>query len=133
MFRLQVPFDPAQAPDAVAAEPIFAGNEQARRILVAEDVEINREILVRLLNEGLASAQTLCETAESHDSLDQLRRTAHRVKGSTGTLGMTAVYRSAAEIEEAAVDGRMATSAMSRLRDEIAATRSALHASGFRV
>jgi HPt (histidine-containing phosphotransfer) domain-containing protein len=89
--------------------------------------------VIRLLNDGLAAARTLCETAESHDSLDQLRRTAHRVKGSTGTLGMTAVYRSAAEIEEAAIDGRMATSAMSRLRDEIAATRSALHASGFRV
>jgi HPt (histidine-containing phosphotransfer) domain-containing protein len=62
----------------------------------------NRELAVRLLRKFAAQSATdrdVITTAATEADHDQIAQTAHRLKGASGNLGLTAISRVAAELE----------------------------------
>ncbi len=147
---LPKPIDWSQLADAIArhggtsgsaADAAPAGSEPTSPlvtpgVLDARQLESVRATmgsgpLAALITGAVASLRATSETLKEERSLPRVRALAHKLKGTSGTLGMAAVYRTAAGIEAAAAEGHLATDAIERLPGEIQATDQALRALGF--
>jgi signal transduction histidine kinase/CheY-like chemotaxis protein/HPt (histidine-containing phosphotransfer) domain-containing protein len=83
--------------------------------------------LAELLRIGMGGYDATCERIAAADATaDTVQQQAHKLKGSSGTLGLVAVSRLAEQIEDAAEQGVLAVDLISQLRPTIAATRAEL-------
>lgn len=89
------------------------------------------EELKELMRIGMSGYDAACEQMAAADAtLQVLEQQAHKLKGSSGTLGLAAVSRLAEQIEHAAQQGRLARELVPQLRATIDATRTELERRG---
>jgi HPt (histidine-containing phosphotransfer) domain-containing protein len=97
-----------------------------RAIEALKRMASNEELAV-LIGTGMSGYEAACAAVEDERATPQvLVQQAHKVRGSSGTLGLTGIAALAAQIEEAASRGESARELVPRLRPTIAATREEL-------
>jgi CheY-like chemotaxis protein/HPt (histidine-containing phosphotransfer) domain-containing protein len=115
------------------AEPDAGDSPDAGSVLDSRQLESVRTVmgtaeLVRLLTRAFAGVRATGQALTTEQSPPRVQVLAHTLKGTSGTMGMAAVYQTAAAIEAAAAEGHLAPEFIGRLQDEIAATDQALRA-----
>jgi PAS domain S-box-containing protein len=130
-----VPDMPARAPDATPAQELPADESPAARLLdeklIGELEAMDDAMLSNITSlyfEQVAGEMTLLGTAVDSGEVLTVSAVAHKLKGSSYTLGATRVAEILGELEDAARGGDMSGAAelMARLRGGLAETRSAL-------
>ncbi len=121
----------AAAVGCEAADPLVAPGVLDAQQLESVRAVMGSDQLAALIAGAVASLRTTSGTLKEERSLPRVQAIAHKLKGTSGTMGMAAVYRTVAEIEAAAAQGHLATDAMGRLPGEIRATEHALRSLGF--
>ncbi|MDB5900789.1 MAG: putative histidine kinase, unorthodox, partial [Ramlibacter sp.] len=116
-----------------AAESVVVGTDATDSTLDMQQLESVRAVmgtaeLERLITLALAGIEETGRALVIERSLPAVQILAHTLKGTSGTLAMAAVYRSAATIEAAAAEGHLAVETIASLQAEIAATARALRA-----
>ena len=114
----QVP--PTRAPSAAPPGLIDEDALEAMRKLTGDD-------LPGLIHAGMRGYEESCERMfDPQATAELVHRDAHKLKGSSGTLGLAAICRIAGCIEEAAGQGELPRHLMPQLREAITATRAEL-------
>jgi HPt (histidine-containing phosphotransfer) domain-containing protein len=128
--RCQAPGAPADEPSAPAAEPPVPELPLVDEATWAMLIEMaNRAHLAEWLQVGVQSYEEACAAMAGADA-GRIAAEAHRIKGSAGTLGLTALRAAAAAVESAAQGGELRDELLQPLREVLARTRAELHARG---
>jgi signal transduction histidine kinase/DNA-binding NarL/FixJ family response regulator len=117
----------AAVPEAPPAQPPLL-EEQTLAMLrrMANDAE-----LAELLRVGMAGYEDACAAMEQEGAgVETIARQAHKLKGSAGTLGLSAIMQLAIRLEEAAQQGEVPRELIEQLRATIGATRCELERRG---
>jgi HPt (histidine-containing phosphotransfer) domain-containing protein len=113
---------PAGASSRSRAEPLL--DDEAMGAL---ERLMGRAELAALVSRGMESYQGYCDrmVAPGVNAVD-IYREAHKLKGSSGTLGLCAICALAGQIETLCTDSRPVTDLVARLRRTLAATQAEL-------
>ena len=94
----------------------------------------NEHELAELMRVGMDGYEQACALIEQEGaSTETVARQAHKLKGSAGTLGLSAISALAVRLEDAALEGRLERDLIVQLRAAVAATRTELERKGLLV
>jgi HPt (histidine-containing phosphotransfer) domain-containing protein len=93
--------------------------------------QVDATELEAVIRRGMQTYQSCCDSMAAPDaSADDICRQAHKLRGSSGTLGLRAISTLAEQIETLSAAGQPVTALVASLRGAIASTRAELVARG---